>query len=588
MEPQVPPDEAVLRATEAEANTGVGPHRHGAEGGEGKGDERQRGAAILIEKGEKDAPTKLRIDSDLDLFGRQWHVHKAIPLVAMVRWSARILGSLWAVMVLVFVLGEGSPALGSQPASVQWAFAAKGLWLIGFVVGWRFEGMAALLILAGSIIFHAVEARFPLGWALEVPTWVGLLYAMCWVAAWRERKHPLSRIGRLAVIVAIMLGVPLAAVSAGVVYVLSRPTFDGAIQSSILNQLRIRGASVTSLQVAVRSKPEGGSTATVTYRGLRDFRSQDGSSVPANGKFQMEYVGGGKWEGKLGGTLLTAPVGVVDDINKPFVDDPAVVGDWTSVDFVVDPATFDPSRRQSQGALFFKEFHVWPNGRSAYPWLTWTKGYFLHHGDQTASRYEIREINGQAYLFYEWKSGDVMVLGAKPRYYVLKKVGVATVPAAASQPRAEEARLRLEAAETRLRRAEALFQAGQSSAIERLRAQFELDVVAAELKGDSAGVARLKARFAEKNFQLIDALYRNGQIDGEERLRALFDRDIAAAELKGDSAQADRLRRDFAHRYFDLVERKFRAGLVTSEEYNKAKLDRDLADVGSATRPGDK
>ena len=104
-------------------------------------------------------------------------------------WTARILGSLWAVMLLMFVLGEGSPALGSQPPSVQWAFASKGLWLLGFVIGWRYAGIAAILILLGSAIFHGVEGRFPLGLALELPTIIGLLYAM---AALLSRWQPIS------------------------------------------------------------------------------------------------------------------------------------------------------------------------------------------------------------------------------------------------------------------------------------------------------------------------------------------------------------------------------------------------------------
>jgi hypothetical protein len=45
----------------------------------------------------------------------------------------------------------------------------------------------------------------------------------------------------------------------------------------------------------------------------------------------------------------------------------------------------------------------------------------IHQGDKTASHYEIQDIKGQLYMFVEWKSGDVMLLGMKPKYWVLKK-----------------------------------------------------------------------------------------------------------------------------------------------------------------------
>ena len=42
--------------------------------------------------------------------------------------------------------------------------------------------------------------------------------------------------------------------------------------------------------------------------------------------------------------------------------------------------------------------------------------------DDTASKYIIKEIDGSAYMFYEWKSGDYTIRYMKPFYYVLKKV----------------------------------------------------------------------------------------------------------------------------------------------------------------------
>ncbi len=45
----------------------------------------------------------------------------------------------------------------------------------------------------------------------------------------------------------------------------------------------------------------------------------------------------------------------------------------------------------------------------------------MHGGDKTASRYELKKIKGRDYMFLEWKSGDYVLRGAKPFYYVLRK-----------------------------------------------------------------------------------------------------------------------------------------------------------------------
>ena len=44
--------------------------------------------------------------------------------------------------------------------------------------------------------------------------------------------------------------------------------------------------------------------------------------------------------------------------------------------------------------------------------------------DEAASKYIIREIDGSAYMFFEWKHADYTTHRMKPFYYVLKKVSV--------------------------------------------------------------------------------------------------------------------------------------------------------------------
>ncbi len=110
-----------------------------------------------------------------------------------------------------------------------------------------------------------------------------------------------------------------------------------------------------------------------------------------------------------------------DDIALPFVADPGVIGTWRPVDFVERPELFVPGKQSFGGELYLKELVFLPEGKSPSGWLTWTKGVVMHHGDKTASLYEIKELGGQKYMFFEWKSGDYTIRHRKPEYYVLKK-----------------------------------------------------------------------------------------------------------------------------------------------------------------------
>ncbi|WP_054739817.1 hypothetical protein [Cellulosilyticum ruminicola] len=74
-----------------------------------------------------------------------------------------------------------------------------------------------------------------------------------------------------------------------------------------------------------------------------------------------------------------------------------------------------------RAALFLtksKDITLTPSG------FTWTKAYLLHFGDVTASKYAIKTIDRENYIFLEWKSGDYITGRLnKPYYYVLKKTG---------------------------------------------------------------------------------------------------------------------------------------------------------------------
>jgi hypothetical protein len=111
---------------------------------------------------------------------------------------------------------------------------------------------------------------------------------------------------------------------------------------------------------------------------------------------------------------------IVDRIDYPFVNDPNSLGYWQSVDFVSDPCDFTPGKKRFRGDLFLKELFVLPGGRTNWA-FTWTSGLILHQGDQTASRYVLRQRDSQTYMFLEWKSGDYVYRHQRPGMYVLMK-----------------------------------------------------------------------------------------------------------------------------------------------------------------------
>lgn len=115
----------------------------------------------------------------------------------------------------------------------------------------------------------------------------------------------------------------------------------------------------------------------------------------------------------------------------PFVDDPLVIGKWRTVDYVPDPATFDPDHRRWDRDLYLKGLTFLPNGRTTDSWWIWTKGVLIQAGDGTRDPYRLRTVNGRAYLMLEWRNGDVTVRGMKPSYYVLEKVVVQATTAGA-------------------------------------------------------------------------------------------------------------------------------------------------------------
>ena len=111
-----------------------------------------------------------------------------------------------------------------------------------------------------------------------------------------------------------------------------------------------------------------------------------------------------------------------DNIDFSFENDSKLIGKWESIDFVTKVNEFEPKNKKFNESLYLKGMTFLENGKTADSWWTWTKGHILHQGDKTDSSYEIKEIQGVNYLFFQWKSGDYIFGNMEPQYYVLRKL----------------------------------------------------------------------------------------------------------------------------------------------------------------------
>jgi hypothetical protein len=215
--------------------------------------------------------------------------------------------------------------------------------------------------------------------------------------------------------------------------------FDMAIMPKIREevgrQLREAGAACDDLLVTTDVKEWN---HRVSYYGLRNFKHTNDSKPdprwPANGTFSMSSINDHQSQGTLGGRTFAVQYGKTDNVELPFVNDPQVIGEWEGVDFVNSQDGFDPDERHWNRDLYFKGLVCLDGGkirsRANWPQFTsWTKGALIAKSDRTVSHYELREIKGQVYMFFEWKSGDVTILGRDPQYYVLRRRSQAGTPA---------------------------------------------------------------------------------------------------------------------------------------------------------------
>jgi len=105
--------------------------------------------------------------------------------VAILRWTARVIGALIVLLIAALAVGEGVPNPLHQPTVVNFSFVALLVMLAGQVTAWWREGTAGALVLGGMAAFAVANHGVKIN-AVFVPMLLtGVLYLFC---GWSARR----------------------------------------------------------------------------------------------------------------------------------------------------------------------------------------------------------------------------------------------------------------------------------------------------------------------------------------------------------------------------------------------------------------
>ena len=106
--------------------------------------------------------------------------------------ASRIYGSLLAILVLTITVGEGPPNPFTQPLPVAIELFAMLAMLIGCILGWKWQGIAAILTISGIMAFHIIERRLLLMGAFPLFDLAGILFLISWCLTKLSKKSPIQ------------------------------------------------------------------------------------------------------------------------------------------------------------------------------------------------------------------------------------------------------------------------------------------------------------------------------------------------------------------------------------------------------------
>lgn len=101
-------------------------------------------------------------------------------LSSVVRWVARAMSLAMVALMLVFVIGEGTPNPMDLVPEERGVFFALAIMTLAGLLAWRFELIGGLIILAGFGMYRYFEGGWPEGYFAIFPL-AGCLYLIAWL-----------------------------------------------------------------------------------------------------------------------------------------------------------------------------------------------------------------------------------------------------------------------------------------------------------------------------------------------------------------------------------------------------------------------
>lgn len=98
--------------------------------------------------------------------------------------------------------------------------------------------------------------------------------------------------------------------------------------------------------------------------------------------------------------------------------------------------------------------------------------------------------------------------------------------------------------------------------------------------GSQREVAKIRLGLAEGELKRAEALFKAGQLEPLAYYKAKFDFELAAAEMKGDAVDIARAHLEHAEEVSKLQKLRYESGIVGVGEYEKAKADLEIAKLG--------
>ena len=116
-------------------------------------------------------------------------------IATILRWTARILGTLFVSLILVFAVGEGVPHPSMLTARDKLMFLALGVMLTGLVLAWKWAGIGGLLALVGYLLFCGMGGRRTILSPFMAGGVAGCLHLLVWWVSDRIKWQQLRRTG---------------------------------------------------------------------------------------------------------------------------------------------------------------------------------------------------------------------------------------------------------------------------------------------------------------------------------------------------------------------------------------------------------